>query len=338
MPPKEVDKKRSINTYESKCLGLIGEADDFASTNTGGLTNTGMERAKMHIKRINDQFSRMETRWEDDFKAKLEAEDPTLHDELEKRVIEVGTKVGKSIDVLYQLMDKPVITSSTSASAAKSLKMEVSFKPTVLAASSNLEEFNAWHSSFVAHHDQNKAFLQASTQEIRRVFLTSLIDPKLQDAMSTDETLSMETPIVGEEDSLLAWLRAYLLRHLPLFIRRYQYSICKQKPRESFGDFWTRKLIKAKECELDKVKREDIEVTELICGINDPKLRDEILKLKVPKLVDLVAMGERFDTAAKLQKNNFEDTKVNKTTSDYKKGKNKDWQQQRGRDQSRGRD
>ena len=121
----------------------------------------------MHIKRINDQFSRMETRWEDDFKATLEAEDPTLHDELEKRVIEVGTKVGKSIDVLYQLMDKPVITSSTSASAAKSLKMEVSFKPTVLAASSNLEEFNAWQNSFVAHHDQNKAFLGASTQEVR---------------------------------------------------------------------------------------------------------------------------------------------------------------------------
>ena len=80
-------------------------------------------------------------------------------------------------------------------------------------------------------------------------------------------------------------------------------------------------MVKARECDLDKVKREDIEVTELICGTNDPKLREEILKMKDPKLVDIVALGHQFDTAAKLQKSNFNDdeTKVNKTTSEYKK-------------------
>ena len=314
MPPKEVDKKRSIGTYEDKCLKLITRADKFAQDNVAGLTETGKKQAEGHIKAIEEQFDRMNKRWEDEFRAELETSDETLHDELAEKVDETSDKADKAVQMLYALIDKPLGGISAPVSA-KSLKMEVSFKPNILAASSNLEEFNAWHSSFVAHHDQNKAFLQASTQEVRRVFLTSLIDSKLHDAMSTDETLSMETPIVGEEDSLLAWLRAHLLRHLPLFIRRYQYSICKQKPRESFGDFWTRKLIKAKECELDKVKREDIEVTELICGINDPKLRDEILKLKEPKLADLVALGERFDRAAKLQKNNFEDPKVNKTTS-----------------------
>ena len=93
-------------------------------------------------------------------------------------------------------------------------------------------------------------------------------------------------------------------------------------------------MVKARECDLDKVKREDIEVTELICGTNDPKLREEILKMKDPKLVDIVALGHQFDTAAKLQKSNFNDdeTKVNKTTSEYKKSQNDNWQ--RGRDQN----
>merc|ERR1712020_538877 len=150
--------------------------------------------------------------------------------------------------------------------------------------------------------------------EIRRQFLNNCIDSKLQAAMITDDTLNMTIPIVGEADSLLAWLKTHMLRHSPLFIRRYQYSSCKQKPRETFGDWWTRKLVKARECDLDKVKREDIEVTELICGTNDPKLREEILKMKDPKLVDIVALGHQFDTAAKLQKSNFNDdeTKVNK--------------------------
>ena len=139
--------------------------------------------------------------------------------------------------------------------------------------------------------------------------------------MSTDKTLNMDTPIVGA-GSLLAWLRNHILRHSPLFIRRYQYSSCKQQPRESFGDWWTRKLLKAQECDLNKVKREDIEIIELICGINDPRLREEILKKKEPKLEELVALGNQFDTAAKLQKDNFSETMVNKATSDYKRSKN----------------
>ena len=70
MPPKEpkpVDKKRSIKAYETLCASLIQEADDFASTNTAGLTTNGKEEAKDHIKSLKDQLSRMKNRWEDEF-------------------------------------------------------------------------------------------------------------------------------------------------------------------------------------------------------------------------------------------------------------------------------
>ena len=327
-----VDKKKSITTYEGKCLSLIVKAEKFAEDHKEGLTETGQKQAEGHIKGLQEQFDRMNKRWEDDFKAKLEEDDEKLHDELDKKVNETQDKVDKVVEMLYKLIDKVTVAASASG---KMLKLDNSFKPDPgLVVENTLEEFNAWYSSFVAHYDSNKDYLVAATPEIRRQFLNNCIDSKLQAAMITDDTLNMTTPIVGEADSLLAWLKTHMLRHSPLFIRRYQYSSCKQKPRETFGDWWTRKLVKARECDLDKVKREDIEVTELICGTNDPKLREEILKMKDPKLVDIVALGHQFDTAAKLQKSNFNDdeTKVNKTTSEYKKSQNDNWQ--RGRDQN----
>merc|ERR1712020_700645 len=98
---------------------------------------------------------------------------------------------------------------------------------------------------------------------------------------------------MGEAGSLLAWLKDYLLRDSPMFIRRYNYTKCKQKPGERFDDWRTRKLIKAEECDLHKITKEDIQVTELICGISNQELRKEILKLgKEPKLEELVAWEE----------------------------------------------
>ena len=328
------DPKKSLTTYASLCDGKLAKANKFLDDNAAGLTSRTVVTAEAHAKAIQDQFSKMENKWENSFLDEVMDKDENLFNELSKKVKDTGDQIDKcvcAIDKMLKEYDSGT-GATASASAKASLKQDNSYKPEVLLASNNLEEFNAWQRTFEAHHDTNAAFLAGSTQKIRRVFLTSLIGPKLQDAMSTDDKLTMATPVMGEADSLLAWLKTHMLRHSPLFIRRYQYSSCKQKPRETFGDWWTRKLIKARDCDLDKVKREDIEVTELICGINDPKLREEILKMKEPKLVDLVALGNQFDTAAKLQENNFnDDIRTNKVQSDYRKSKNDD--RQRSHDQ-----
>ena len=70
--------------------------------------------------------------------------------------------------------------------------------------------------------------------------------------------------------------------------------------RETFSNWCVRKQIKAKKYDLDTVKREDIEITELICGISDCKLRGAIIKLEKPNLAELVVLGEQFDRAANL--------------------------------------
>ena len=106
MPPKEVDKKRSIGTYETKCIKLITRADKFAQDNVGGLSETGKKQAEGHIKAIEEQFDRMNKRWEDEFRAELETTDENLHDELAEKVDETSDKVDKAVQMLYSLIDK----------------------------------------------------------------------------------------------------------------------------------------------------------------------------------------------------------------------------------------
>ena len=340
MPPKKPNPKNSIGSYDGKCTALATEADNFVGANAAGLTEGGMKRAAMHVEDLRNQFARMDKRWEDDFKAELEANDPGLHDELEARVVEAGNRVKKAVEVVLELMDKPVLTAvaangGAGGSGARAVppsrstpKMDTSFKPEVLTASSTLEEYNGWESNFLAHMDSNRDFLAASTDKMKQKFFTSLLDSKIQAAIETDKAVTEAIPITSVVDanlSLLKWLRAYILRHSPLYMRRYQYSLCKQMPKESFQDFWCRKELRAKECELETIDAEAVQITELIIGIRDVKLREACLKTKDPTLADLVALGIQFDLAAKVAKDNFgSEVSVNKT-SDYQNLKKGAW-------------
>ena len=46
-----------------------------------------------------------------------------------------------------------------SSSPKAPLKQDNSYKPGILLSSNNLEEFNAWQSTFEAHHDKNATWL-----------------------------------------------------------------------------------------------------------------------------------------------------------------------------------
>merc|ERR1712223_381956 len=156
------------------------------------------------------------------------------------------------------------------------------------------------------------------------LFITTLMDSKLQAALLTDKTVTMATPIksTGKELSVLTWIEEYLLRHTPLFVRRYEYAICHQLPNESFEDWWTRKLIRARNCDLAEITEETYQITELICGINNQKMRDEMLKIKDPTLERLVILGKSYDTSAHIQKVTFgKEANANKVQSGYKREK-----------------
>ena len=331
---KMPDYKKSIASFERYCNDKVVKADKFMADHQAAqsMPSILLNQAKDMIPSLNQQLSKLKSKWEDEVESKVEGAD---YDELEGRVSDMQAKVEKCMETLTQFLIR--FDTNVAAAAPKVHKLDSSFKPKPeLTTSNTLEEFGKWHRSFVSYHKVNQVYLEAASREIKRQFLYDCIDSRLQNAMITDDTLEEDTPIMGEAGSLLAWLKDYLLRDLPMFIRRYNFAKCKQKPGERFDDWWTRKKMKAEECDLHKIKKEDILVTELICGINNQELRKEILKSgKEPKLEELVALGRNFDTAAKIQKDNFnEDTKANRTTSEYKKSKNNTYDQ-RGRD-SRG--
>ena len=274
----------------------------------------------------------MEKKWTDVFVPQLEDDDPdNLYDDWDFNVHNTSKQAENAIDELdkaikaFEAKGNVAPTAPTTPSEPKKvLKLDTSFKPSILPRSSNLEEFYTWETTFKGYYETNKAFLAAAMQEMRRLFVTNLLDSKLQSALFTDKTITLETPIVatGAEKSLLSWLKNYLLRHTPLFVRRYEYAMCRQKPKESFEDWWTKKLIKAKHCDLAKINEETYQITELICGINNQKLRDDMLKIKEPTLEQLVTLGNSYDTSAHIQKATFgEEASANRVQSKYKKTK-----------------
>ena len=87
--------------------------------------------------------------------------------------------------------------------------------------------------------------------------------------------------------------------------------MCRQKPKESFEDWWTKKLIKAKHCDLAKINEETYQ-----------KLRDDMLKIKEPTLEQLITLGNSYDNPAHIPKATFgEEASVNRVQSKYKKTK-----------------
>ena len=331
MGPK-VDLKRSMTSHKNWVNDAIQRAVKFMGNNPDGLCTPGDQKvAERLVEKMEENIASMKSKWTDVFLPQLEKEDPNnLFDEWDEKVLDTSKEAENQIDVLRAAIKAFVTKESAPNSApvanSKTPKMNTAFKPSTLLASNNLQEFYAWERSFLGYYEQNQEFLATTTPQLRQLFVTDLLDSKLQSALVTDTTLTMDTPIKGinenDENSILSWIKNHILRHKPLHIRRYEYSNCKQNPKESFGDWWTRKLMKAKECDLEKVTVESIQITELICGIVDERLREEILRIKDPTLETLVALGKRFDTSAKVQKENFGmEVQVNKV-SEYRKAKN----------------
>ena len=113
--------------------------------------------------------------------------------------------------------------------------------------------------------------------------------------------------------------------------------MCVQQPNESFSEFWARKLSKARECELDRIQRDDVLLLELIRGVSDPKLKEEFLRQRNPTLDGLKAIAEQWQSASYVSKSlNPESESVNiyKTSSTYKSEKFNNWKRDRNEQNS----
>ena len=92
---------------------------------------------------------------------------------------------------------------------------------------------------------------------------------------------------------------------------------------------------KARECLLADITEEQINLLELIRGVQNPNLKREFLKQKDPKLEDLLQIAKNWQRSSDVSKNldapGSSTVDSRKTSnSKYQKDKAKDWQNKSG--------
>ena len=175
MPPKEpvkVDPKRSVASHKRWVTNAVGRAEKFLGGNPNGFTNPrDIKDAEKLVAEIEEKLSGLEKKWTDILSPQLQDDDPDgLFDTLDADVLDTSEQANTWISGLKNAVEDYEATAAPAAAAAaapaapkKELKLNTAFKPSILARSSNLEEFHAWENSFRGHYEVNTPFLNAAT-------------------------------------------------------------------------------------------------------------------------------------------------------------------------------
>ena len=239
-----------------------------------------------------------------------------LLDECDHNVHDTSQQAENTIDELRKaiktFVTKGAVTSPPSGnqdgnSMSRQPPKHVStFRPDKLANSANLSEFKSWEDNFLAYMNVNASFLDSTDAKTRRTFVTSLLGDKIANAFKVDNNMKDENiPIKGASDcdkSILHWIRNYILKYQPVYIRRYHYCMLKQEKNESFADFWNKKKEKAEKAEIDTMDAEAFQIVQLITCITNKDLCIKCLEKKDPTLAELVEIGEDMDHSEAIQK------------------------------------
>ena len=333
-----VNPKQSIPKLIGGIKKKITQCEAFTTEYHSKVWNKFVESKAMELLQdLKGKQRNLEDRWQNEFESQLEEAD---WDKYSEDIELVGTATDKAHDIFVKWIHVKQSENAPTQQAAggpvreSSTRLVDSFKPFILTREHTLEEFNQWRQNFRGYYQANQKILEKQGAEFQRSFLFNVIDVKFQTQLSTDDTVTNETVIMGD-NNLLAKLKASFMEEHPLFKRRFDYHNYHQEKNQSFPDWWNLKKLKAQECDLEKVKKDDVVLMALICGVADDKLRAEFLKTKDPTVAQLVEIGNTWHTSARIQKEMK--SSCNKT-SDYKTGQKTNWQSQssRSRSQSRG--
>ena len=156
--------------------------------------------------------------------------------------------------------------------------------------------------------------------------LNGCLDTRMASALRTHKKITAETEINTPDNGCLDILREIFLEKNPLWLRRHWYFQCVQAKDESVEQWWSRKLDKARECDLRNITAEEIGMLELIRGIDNQALRREFLKQCDPTLDGLLQIAKNWQRSTDVNKNMESTVDSRKTSnSNYQKGKAKDW-------------
>ena len=150
--------------------------------------------------------------------------------------------------------------------------------------------------------------------KVRRAMLNACLDPKMASALRTHQRIEAETEIDTPDTGCLDVLREVFLEKKPLWLRQHWFFQCIQTKDETVEQWWSRKLDKARECDLRNITAEQIGMLELIRGIDNQALRREFLKQCDPTLDGLLQIAKNWQRSTDVNKN-MESTVDSRKTS-----------------------
>ena len=141
-----------------------------------------------------------------------------------------------------------------------------------------LEEAQLWFKNYRAHLAYNKDALAKQEIQVQRAMLDVDLDPRMASALRSHERITDETRIdaIAPEVGCLETLREIFLEKNPLWLRRHWYFQCVQKQNETVEQWWNRKKDKSRQCDLEKMNVQELQMLELIRGISSFCIKERI--------------------------------------------------------------
>ena len=140
----KVNVKRSMTSHRSWVNDAIKWAKEFLKDNPDGLITTGdQEATEKLIEEIKGELASMVMTWTEVFEPRLEEDDPdNLLDEWDHNVQDISKQAENTIDELRKTVEAfeksgTVASTVSTTDSKKVLKVDTSFKPLILARSTN---------------------------------------------------------------------------------------------------------------------------------------------------------------------------------------------------------
>ena len=233
---------------------------------------------------LKDQFKRTHDKWEalstadaDPFK------DDDEYNKCKADYDESKLILDKHWDAAQSTLDRALTTGGGIAqpeAAGGAMKIDEILKPQELLSSEmTLEEADQWFESYKAFISFNKRSMNRLEISVRRALLNKCLDPKMVSTLRTHKNI-LPTTEIDAPNGCLVRLREIFLEKNPLWLRRHGYFQCIQDESETVEEWWSRKLDKARECQLERITLDEIGMLELIRGIESQTLRQDFLKHK----------------------------------------------------------
>ena len=164
----------------------------------------------------------------------------------------------------------------------------------------NYEQSLQWFIEFRRHItlESNERFLDAQTPSVRQGILEGCISANF--ATHLRAKAIEETPL----DECLGILEKIFLDKNPIWARRKAWFDCHQREDESVSQWWDRKVEISKDCDLKKMTTDEICLLQFMLGIHkkEKRLKEEMLKIKEPKLDDLLVLAQNWERSENLAK------------------------------------